>query len=61
MKDANLKALEELNELLDMINIFKYENVNNDDWYRIGYNKACDMIAGYVGRRIDKMESEVIL
>lgn len=61
MKDTNLKALEELTGLLDIIRIFKYEDVDDNDLYKLGYNLACEMITGYVGHRIDKMESEVML
>lgn len=65
MKDANLKAIEELSAINDFINnILKYKDDEVNDcqsYYRDGFNKACDMITGYIERAISKMESEVML
>lgn len=69
MKDANLKAIEELTAINDIINnILKFKDdapVGNDikecNYYRGGFNHACDTISGYIERAIAKMESEVML
>lgn len=61
MKDVNLKAIEELNGLVDIINCYKYDQMDPDDWYRLGYNQACDAILATITRKLDRLEREVQL
>ena len=61
MKDANLKAIEELQGMVDILNCYKYDHVDRDDWYRVGFNHACDMILGVITRKLDRLEREVML
>ena len=64
MKDANLKAIEEMTAINDIINnILRFDDdeARCHSYYRDGFNQACDMITGYIERAIAKMESEVML
>ena len=61
MKDANLKAIEELNGLINNINCYKYKELAADDWYRVGFNQALDIVLGTIARKLDRLEKEVIL
>lgn len=61
MKDANLKAIEELNGLVDIIKCYKYDQPDPGDWFRLGYNLACDAILAKIARQLDRLEEEVML
>ncbi len=66
MKDANLKAIEELEYINYIINhILKYEDVDGEIpeviIYRKAYNNACATISGYIDRAIINIKSEVML
>lgn len=61
MKDANLKAIEELNGLVDIINCYKYDQPDHDDFYHLGYNQACDAILAKIARQLDRLEREIML
>lgn len=62
MKDNNLKAIEELEGISEVIqNAFMYQDADPHDIYRAGYNNACHTINHFINQIIDELKKEVLL